>query len=206
MHEGRSFSRNWSKSALFTIGTTSFNPNRGETPLQRILGNRLRNLSAARVGGYLIALVSVVLLLCVSGWAASGPFAGLDGNWSGSGTLRPANAAAERIRCNAHYQVIGQHNIKLQLRCDSDTYQFDLLGDFDADERGHLSGGWTESTRGVFGTIVGQVQGNRMLIRAAAPGFFADLLLVTSNRRQSATINSEAGAQAVKASVTLNRR
>ena len=45
-----------------------------------------------------------------------------------------------------------------------------------------------------------------MLVRAAAPGFYADLVLVTRNRRQSVTIHSEAGAQVVKASITLTRR
>lgn len=174
--------------------------------MQRKLGHRIQRLSAIRAIGLLIALVAALLFLLAPATAASGPFAGLDGNWSGTGTLRPANSAAERIRCNARYQMIGQHTIKLQLRCDSDSYHFDLRGDFDADERGHLSGNWTESTRGVFGTIVGQVQGNRMLVRAAAPAFYADLLLVTRNRRQNATIHSEAGAQVVKGSLILTRR
>ena len=48
-----------------------------------------------------------------SGWAATGPFANFVGNWSGTGTVRPANGVAERIRCNANYRPRGtsQHEI-----------------------------------------------------------------------------------------------
>ena len=174
--------------------------------MQRPSGRHLRCLSAVRIGGRLIALIAAFFILLAPAVADSGPFADLDGNWSGTGTLRPASGAAERIRCQANYRPIGQHEIKLQLRCDSDSYHFDLSGDFSVDERGHLSGGWSERTRGVFGTIIGEAEGNRMLVRAAAPGFYADLVLVTRNRRQSVTIHSEAGAQVVKASITLTRR
>ena len=153
-----------------------------------------------------MAAIAAFLILLAPAVAASGPFADLDGSWSGTGILQPANGATERIRCVGEYRPIGQHEMKMQLRCDSDSYHFDLGGDFTADERGHLSGGWSERTRNVFGTIVGEAQGNRMLVRAAAPGFYADLVLVTRSRRQSVTIHSEAGAQVVKASITLTRR
>ena len=206
MRDRQSFPRNWPKIALFAIGTTRFNPNGREQPLQRARDYRWQVLSAVRAGGHLIALFATFLILLAPASAASGSFADLDGNWSGTGILRPSNGAAERIRCNAHYGVIGQHQIKLQLRCDSDSYRFDLGGDFTADERGHLSGAWTERTRSVSGTIIGEAQGNRMLVRAAAPGFYADLVLVTRGRRQSATIHSEAGNMVVKASLTLTRR
>jgi hypothetical protein len=175
-------------------------------PLQRQFDRLLPRLVAGHAGGFLVAVVVAFLILLAPASAASGPFADLDGNWSGTGTLRPASGAAERIRCVGQYRPIGQHEIKMQLRCDSDSYRFDLGGDFSADERGHLSGAWTERTRSVAGTIIGEAQGNRMLVRAAAPGFYADLVLVTRNRRQSVTINSEAGSQVVKASITLTRR
>ena len=49
-----------------------------------------------------------VLLLCL--WAGmalqpvsaeSGPFAGFDGHWSGTGTIKQSDKPAERIRCDA---------------------------------------------------------------------------------------------------------
>ena len=174
--------------------------------MQRQFDRLLPRLSAGHSGGFLVAVIAAFLILLAPTLAASGLFAGLDGNWSGTGTLRPSNGAAERIRCVGQYRPIGQHEMKMQLRCDSDSYHFDLGSDFSADERGHLSGSWSERTRNVFGTIVGEAQGNRMLVRAAAPGFFADLVLVTRSRRQSVTIHSEAGAQVVKASITLTRQ
>ena len=139
--------------------------------------------------------------------AEGGPFADFAGGWSGSGTLRPNNGAAERIRCNANYRQRGssQHEIDLQLRCASDSYNFDLTGQFGADEQNQISGRWTERTRSVGGTAVGNAQGDRLQLHIESAGFAADLVMVTRNRRQSVTIDSQGGGQIVKASITLSR-
>ncbi len=71
--------------------------------------------------------------------AAAGPFAMLAGTWSGTGKIRVADTT-ERIRCSATYRLSGDHNVNLQLICTSDTYKFDLTGDFTADEHDDISG------------------------------------------------------------------
>lgn len=142
-----------------------------------------------------------------SAWADDGPFHEFDGSWSGNGTLRPSGGAAERIRCNASYRQRGssQHEIDLQLRCASDSYNFDLSGQFTADAQNQVSGRWTERTRGIGGTAVGNAQGDRLQIHVESSGFAADLVMLTRNRRQSVTIDSQGGGQIVKASITLSR-
>ena len=67
----------------------------------------------------------------------------------------------ERIRCEASYRPLGssEHEIDLSLKCDSDTYKFNLGGRFRADEGNHVSGQWTEHTRNVGGIVVGNVNG-----------------------------------------------
>ena len=154
-----------------------------------------------------MVLVSVISIAQTPLWAADGPFHDFDGSWSGTGTLRPSNGAAERIRCNATYRPRGssQHEIDLQLRCASDSYNFDLSGQFTADEQNQVSGRWTERTRTVGGTAVGNAQGDRLQIHIESAGFAADMVMVTRNRRQSVTIDSQGGGQIVKASITLNR-
>ena len=148
-----------------------------------------------------------VTLLTVPAAAASGPFADYVGSWTGTGTLRPSGGAAERIRCKAQYRQIGtsQHEINLQLRCASDSYNFDLTGDFTADDQDQVSGRWTERSRNVGGTAIGNARGDRLQIHAESSAFSADLVLVTRNRRQSVTIDSQGGGQVVKASITLSR-
>ena len=176
-------------------------------PLQRTFGRFSALSPAIFLGCYLMALVAAFSIPLPPAWAAEGPFGEFAGGWSGTGTLRPNNGAAERIRCNASYRQRGssQHEIDLQLRCASDSYNFDLSGQFTADEQNQISGRWTERTRNVGGTAVGNARGDRLQIHVESSGFAADLVMVTRNRRQSVTIDSQGGGQIVKASITLSR-
>lgn len=162
------------------------------------------------------ALRAAGTLLLLSLWASwplpgasaeSGPFAGFDGHWSGTGTIKPADSPAERIRCEATYRPRGssQHEIDLQLRCDSDSYKFDLAGQFQADEGNHISGNFTERTRGVGGSVVGNAQGPRMQFHVESSAFSATMVMTTRGRSQAVAIDAQGGGQFVKASMTLHR-
>lgn len=156
----------------------------------------------------------VVLLLSigagagvVTASAGEGPFGDFRGHWSGTGTIKPSDKPTERIRCDATYRPRGstQHEIDLQLRCDSDSYKFDLSGQFQADESNNISGNFTERTRGVGGTVVGNAQGPRIQIHVESSGFSATMVLVTKGVRQTVNIDAQGGGQFVKASITLHR-
>jgi hypothetical protein len=176
-------------------------------PLQRTFGSLFPISPAGVLGCCLIALVSALYIPLPPASAESAPFADFAGSWSGTGTLRPENGAAERIRCNASYRPRGssQHEIDLQLRCASDSYNFDLTGQFTADDQNQISGRWTERTRNTGGTAVGNAQGDRLQLHIESAGFAAELVMVTRNRRQSVDIDSRGGGQIVKASITLSR-
>jgi hypothetical protein len=152
-------------------------------------------------------MVSAFAIPLLPAWAATGPFADFAGNWSGSGTLRAGGAAAERIRCTANYRQLGSshHEVDLRLSCTSDSYSFDLSGQFTADERNNVTGFWTDHSRNIGGTAAGRAQGNRLVIHTESSAFSANLVLVTHNRRQSVTIDSQGGGQTVKASISLGR-
>ena len=91
------------------------------------------------------------------------------------------------------------------MRCASDSYNFDLSGQFTADEKDQITGRWTERSRNVGGTAIGNAQGERLQIHTESSAFSADLVIVTRNRRQSVTIDSQGGGQIVKASIALSR-
>lgn len=175
--------------------------------MQRIFAPLSRSLPATLLGCCLIVLVSAFDSLLPPAAATTGPFADFTGSWSGTGTLRPSEGAAERIRCNANYRQRGssQREIDLQLRCASDSYKFDLTGEFTADEQNKIAGRWTERTRSVGGTAIGNAQGDRLQLHIESAGFAATLVMVTRSRRQSVTIDSHGGGQVVKASITLSR-
>ena len=139
--------------------------------------------------------------------AESSPFAGFSGSWTGTGTLRPQGGAAERIRCKAEYRPRGssEHEVDLQLRCASDSYNFDLTGEFTADEKDQITGRWTERSRNIGGTAVGNASGDRLQVHVESSGFAADLVMTTRNRRQNVTIDSQGGGQVIKAAISLSR-
>ena len=131
----------------------------------------------------------------------------LTGSWAGNGTIQPGNGATERIRCNADYRPrdAGGQAIDLDLRCASASYNFDLTGQFTADGN-RISGQWTERTRNIGGSAVGTAQGNQIQLHVESGGFAADLSMVTRGQRQTVTIDSHGGGQAVKANIALSRR
>ena len=163
--------------------------------------------SAFFLGCCLALMASTFVVPLPGALAEGGPFAGFPGAWSGAGTLRPENGAAEQIRCNANYSQRGssQREVTLQLRCASDSYKFDMTGDFSADETNQVTGRWTERTRSVGGTAVGNAEGDRLELHIESAGFAAGVVMVTRNKRQSVTIDSHGGGQVVRASITLNR-
>src|SRR5690242_3615040 len=77
------------------------------------------------------ASVGAALLVSVSaGHAQSGPFAGFDGAWSGTGTVSLSDGTTEHIRCKADYKIDGSGlGLKQSLRCASDSYKFELTSD-----------------------------------------------------------------------------
>ena len=172
--------------------------------MQRTFG---RFSPAALIVCCLVALVSAFFIPLLPTAAVTGPFADFSGTWSGTGTVRTGGNAPERIRCNANYRQRGssQHEVDLQLRCASDSYNFDLAGQFTADEHNEITGQWTERSRNTGGTAIGRANGERLDVHVESGGFAADLVMVTRNRRQSVTIDSQGGGQIVKASISLSR-
>jgi hypothetical protein len=154
----------------------------------------------------LIFAALTLLVATVSGsasYAQSGPFAGMAGNWSGGGTVTLDDGSTERIRCRATYAVgAGGAGLNQTLTCASDSYKFNLASNVIA-QGGVLSGTWSESSRGVNGSIEGRGANGRFQVVASAPGFTANLSLTTQGNRQSVVIKSESTFRS--ASISLSR-
>lgn len=140
-------------------------------------------------------------------YAARGPFTEFHGHWSGNGTIRIVGSNIERVRCDAQYRILDSsaHEIRLDLSCKSDTYQFDLYGRFQADAGNHVSGQWTERTRGIGGNVIGYTRGDQLQIHVESSAFNANLYMTTRGRWQKVRIDSHGSDQNVDASITLHR-
>jgi hypothetical protein len=154
----------------------------------------------AAIGGLLGGLM---LATAGSAAAQSAPFAGMAGVWSGSGTIALEGGATERIRCRATYAVSGDGaGLNQSLTCASDSYKFDLKSDVTA-RNGQLSGQWSESSRGVGGTLSGRAGNGQFNVVVTSAGFTANLVLSTQGSKQNVSISSEGQFRGAK--ITLTR-
>jgi hypothetical protein len=170
-------------------------------------GNKASGMTGALVAArQLIFAVITLLVVMVSGsasYAQSGPFAGMAGNWSGGGSVTLDDGSSERIRCRASYAVgAGGAGLNLSLVCASDSYKFDLRGNAVADN-GAISGSWSESSRGINGSLQGRGANGNFQVLASTGGFNANLSLTTRGNRQSVVIRAENGFRS--ASMSLSR-
>src|SRR5664279_919552 len=112
----------------------------------------------------------------------------------------------EPIKCRAAYDVLGeQNNLQLNIRCASDSYNFDLRGSATY-ANGSITGTWSESTRDAAGTLSGKADGDHFGVLAKGPSFTANLTLTTRGDRQSVTIKSQDAQASVRgATITLQR-
>ena len=136
--------------------------------------------------------------------AVGGTFAGLGGNWSGTGTITVADGGSERIRCRATYNV-GAGNMTLQqnLRCASDSYKFELQSEITYDS-GTISGSWNEASRQIYGQLTGRATATHIQATAQTVGFTAALSLTTRGNSQSVSIKSP-GSEISEVSISLAR-
>ncbi len=154
-----------------------------------------------------VLFIASALILSTGAFAqGAGPFARLAGQWSGSGTIDLANGGHEPIKCQAAYDVLGeQNNLQLNIRCASDSYNFDLRGSASY-ANGSITGTWSESTRDAAGILSGKAEGDHFSVLAKGPSFTANLTLTTHGDRQAVTIKSQDAQASVRgATISLQR-
>ena len=163
-----------------------------------------KTIKILTVARRLLIAAAVLLAAAAStspGHTQSGPFAGLAGSWHGGGTVSLDDGSTERIRCRATYAVSGP-SMDLTLTCASDAYKFNLQGSV-VSEGGAITGTWSESSRGVSGTLQGRGGGGNFQVLASSGGFNANISLSTRGNRQSVVMRAD--SQFRGASIALSR-
>jgi hypothetical protein len=148
--------------------------------------------------------VGVALMLSVAAGSAqsSGPFAGFDGAWSGTGTVSLSDGQTEHIRCKATYKVNPSGmSLKQNLDCASDSYKFDLTSDVTSNGD-RISGNWSEKSRNIFGNLQGTAGGGTIEVFVEANGFAANLTLHTTGTKQTVQISSKGEIRGVNITMT----
>jgi hypothetical protein len=141
-----------------------------------------------------------------SALGAGGAFAAFPGSWDGTGKIRIGDKT-ERIRCKATYSTRGSNasDIVLALICASDSYKFDLSGEFQADENNKIRGNWSERSRGVNGIASGSTRGDRFQIHVESAPFSGNVTIVTHGGSQSVNIDTIGTEDKISATIALHR-
>lgn len=148
------------------------------------------------------AVAGAVLGLSATAARAEGAFDGYSGSWSGTGSIQIADAGTERIRCRGTYSTDGSgNNLRQSLRCASDSYRFDLSTDLRSSGSA-VTGFWTESSRGINGTVDGRISGGNITARVETNGYVASFNITTRNGKQSVAIASPGPIRAVNISLS----
>jgi hypothetical protein len=133
------------------------------------------------------------------------PFSALVGSWSGSGTIKKSSGGTERIRCRSSFQPSGA-NLALSMRCASDSYNMDLSANVSFQGGTSIAGSWQESTRGLGGSINGEISGGGSHVHAVASGpVTSNIIVSTRGNHQSVSIITP-GAEVPEVSVSQERR
>lgn len=154
-----------------------------------------RRLTCAAVAFFMVSLAAPTSFA-----QSGGPYAGMAGNWSGGGTVTLDDGSNERIRCRAAYQVSGP-NMTMSLTCASDAYKFGLGANV-VDQGGNIVGSWTETTRGVTGSLSGRGGGGNFQVNAVTAGFNANIALKTTGNKQTVSIRADSQFKAANISLS----
>lgn len=178
---------------LQSLGFRSGRPGRAEAALspscRKPRDGQVRG--AVQVAARASAAVALFVLAAMPAQAAPrGGFADYAGAWTGSGRVVSSDGS-EAIRCRAQYQVSPEgESVQQHLVCASASYQFNI--DCRAtDSGGQVSGSWTETTRGITGSLSGSLRSGRMQAVVNSPLFSASLSLVTRGNAQEVVISPQ---------------
>jgi len=121
--------------------------------------------------------------------AGVGPFAALEGVWTGNGIISHQNGKQESLRCRAQYVITNDGtNLQQALRCSTDSDAFQVNSYLNL-KGGSLSGNWMEVTRNVKGRLSGKADASKLLITVAAgSAFSAKMTMITIGSSQSVDI------------------
>jgi hypothetical protein len=124
--------------------------------------------------------------------SAAGPLRPFLGSWRGTGEITATDGRREPISCRATYESDDEQSLSQVLVCASDAFRLNI--EFNAvAEGGGLRGEWRETTRGVQGTLSGQIGGGDFEGQVDGGSFTARISLHVAGRKQAVYIRPSAG-------------
>jgi hypothetical protein len=146
-------------------------------------------MTSDRRGVGFLAIAAALLALGVPA-RAEGPFAALNGTWSGGGQVRLAGGQSETIRCRAYYSPKSVSSVNLAVRCASTSHKIDMRASLSASGNS-VSGTWEERSFNAAGDVSGRATPARMNLAISGSGLTGSLTITTSGGSQSIRISTQ---------------
>jgi len=123
--------------------------------------------SAERRRAYGVVLAALALIASVpaAGLPAKKPIAGLEGSWSGGGTVSFASGSTERARCRAHYRRAGSANYTLDATCATASGRASQTASVHQVAENRYAGSFYNSEYGISGVISIVLHGRSQTVR-----------------------------------------
>jgi len=124
---------------------------------------RPRNRPAVALLAPALAVIAAALVL--PGVGAAQKHAGLEGAWSGSGSVSFASGAKEQARCRAHYRRRSNTSYTLTATCATASVRASQTANLRKVAENRYQGSFYNSEYGVSGTIQVVVRGGSQSVR-----------------------------------------
>ena len=111
-----------------------------------------------------IFVVTVVAAFLLGGGNSPAQADSLAGNWRGSGYLKPASGAREKVRCRVSYSKINNDLFSFSGTCASSAGSVQQTGEISRASRTRYIGRFNNSQHGVSGRIRVVVSGSRQTV------------------------------------------
>lgn len=108
-----------------------------------------------------MGLMSVAALTTPQGAAAAEP-AGLEGSWSGGGTVRFPSGESERARCRASFRKRGGSSYSMTAVCATPSARVEQTAQLERTGGNRFSGEFSNAEYGVSGSINVTLSGNSL--------------------------------------------
>jgi hypothetical protein len=128
---------------------------------------RAHDTSAERRVAFGFALVALAMITTfpAAGQPSKKPSAGLEGSWSGGGTVSFASGSTERARCRAHYHRAGSTSYTLNATCATASGRASQTASVRQVAENRYAGSFYNSEYGISGVISIVLHGRSQTVR-----------------------------------------
>jgi hypothetical protein len=176
-------------------------PNNQGSPVSTSKSRR-KIFQAAAFAGTVMALAAPTSAFAQK---ADGPFAGLNGAWSGGGQVRLEGGKTERITCRAYYTPRDSGaGVGIALRCASTSFSINLRSTVSSNN-GRVTGDWEETNFGASGNVVGRASPGNLSVAINGGGLSGSMSVSFGASKQQVSINTTGSAALRGVSVSLSR-